>query len=178
MSIILFTVAVRLLISPFTYLQIRGERRRAALAPQLAELRAKHQNDPLKLATETLAVQRAAGVGPLTSLLPSLAQAPFFMIMFAVVSHRLVGGALLGVPLSAHLMAGLPVFAVLLVLAVLLAWWSARRMPAETPRWLTFLPYLTLPTVAYLPLAVGLYVVTSTAWTVLERAVWQAVINR
>ena len=59
LAIILFTVAVRLLISPLTYLQVRGERRRAALAPQLEELRDKHKDDPLTLATETLALQRA-----------------------------------------------------------------------------------------------------------------------
>jgi YidC/Oxa1 family membrane protein insertase len=107
----------------------------------LKELRDKHRDDPLTLATETFALQRAAGAGPLTSLLPGLAQAPFFMVMFAVVNHSLLGGALLGVPLTAHLTAGLPIFAVLLALAVALAWWSARRMPADTPRWLTVLPY-------------------------------------
>ena len=95
------------------------------------------------------------------------------MVMFAVVNHSLLAGALLGVPLTAHLTAGLPIFAVLLVLAVALAWWSARRMPADTPRWLTFLPYLTVAMVAYLPLAGGLYLVTSTAWTALERTVWR-----
>jgi YidC/Oxa1 family membrane protein insertase len=178
LAIILFTVAVRLLISPLTYLQVRGERRRAALAPQMKELQDKHKDDPLTLATEMLALQRSAGAGPMTSLLPGLAQAPFFMVMFAVVNQSLIGGALLGVPLTAHLFAGLPVFAALLVLALALAWWSSRRMPADTPRWVTFLPYLTVPMVAYLPLAGGLYLVTSTAWTALERAVWRPVMNR
>ena len=96
------------------------------------------------------------------------------MVMYRVVNHGLLGGALLGVPLTAHLTAGLPIFAVLLALAAGLAWWSARRMPADTPRWLTVLPYLAVPMVAYLPLAGGLYLVTSTAWTALERTVWRA----
>jgi YidC/Oxa1 family membrane protein insertase len=51
-------------------------------------------------------------------------------------------------------------------------------MPAGTPRWLTWLPYLTVPMVAYLPLAGGLYLVTSTAWTALERTVWRPAVNR
>jgi YidC/Oxa1 family membrane protein insertase len=178
LAIILFTVAVRLLISPLTYLQVRGERRRAALAPRLEELRDKHKGDPLTLAAETLALQREAGAGPVTSLLPGLAQAPFFMVMFAVVNHSLLGGTLLGVSLTAHLAAGLPIFAVLIGLAAVLAWCSARRMPAGTPRWLTWLPYLTVPMVAYLPLAGGLYLVTSTAWTALERTVWRPAVNR
>ena len=171
LAIVLFTVAVRLLISPLTCLQIRGERRRAALAPQLAQLREKHKADPITLTTETLALQRAAGAGPALSLLPGLAQAPFFMLMFAVANHSGLHGALLGVPLTAHLAAGPPVFAGLAVLALILAWWTARQMPAESPRWMTFLPYLSVPMVAYLPLAGGLYLVTSAAWTALERAV-------
>jgi YidC/Oxa1 family membrane protein insertase len=178
LAIILFTVAVRLLISPLTYLQVRGERRRAALAPQLRALKEKHKDDPLTLAGETLALHREAGAGPMTSLLPGLAQAPFFMVMFSVVNHSLLTGALLGVPLTAHLMAGLPIFAVLIGLTVALAWWSVRRMPADAPRWLTFLPYLTVAMVAYLPLAGGLYLVTSTAWTALERTVWRPAVNR
>ena len=186
LAIVLCTLAVRLFISPLTYLQVRAERRRAALAPQIEKVRQKHRDDPLALATEMIAVQRAAGVGPFVSLLPGLAQAPFFMIMFrlvrpgAVVVSGLLAGTLLGVPLTAHLTAGLPVFAVLLALAVLLGWWSSRRMrraatgePSGIARILPLLPYVTVLVVAYLPLAGALYLVTSTAWTALEHAVWR-----
>jgi YidC/Oxa1 family membrane protein insertase len=164
LAIIVFTVAVRLLISPLTYLQVRGERRRAALAPQLKELREKHRDDPLALAAETMAVQRAAGAGPFVSLLPGLAQAPFFLVMYRVVMS--------GFPLGG----GLALTLLLVALALGLAWWSSRRMrrvAADTPRWLTYLPYLSVPMVAILPLAGGLYLVTSSAWTALEHAVWR-----
>ena len=186
LAIVLFTLAVRLLISPLTYLQVRAERRRAALAPEIEKLRAKHPSDPVALATETLALQREAGAGPFVSLLPGLAQAPFFMIMFRLVRPGtavvtgLLAGSLLGVPLTAHLTAGLPVFAVLLTLAVLLGWWSSRRMRRTaigeltgTARILSALPYLTVFVIAYLPLAGALYLVTSTVWTALEHAVWR-----
>jgi YidC/Oxa1 family membrane protein insertase len=186
LAIILFTLAVRLLISPLTYLQVRAERRRTALAPQLQKLRTKHRDDPRALATETIALQRAAGAGPFVSLLPGLAQAPFFMTMFRLVQPGrgvvtgLLAGSLLGVPLTAHLTAGLPVFAVLLALAVLLAWWSSRRMRRSASgdlsgvaRIMPLLPYLTVFAIGYLPLAGGLYLVTSTAWTALEYAIWR-----
>jgi YidC/Oxa1 family membrane protein insertase len=175
LAIVAFTVLVRALISPLTYLQARGERRRTALAPQLEKLRHKHGDDPVALATETLALQRANGAGPATSLLPALAQAPFFMVMYRVALHA-PAGALLGVPLSAHLAAGLPVFAVLLVIAMALAYWSSRRIAGPTTgpiKLLKALPYLTVPMVAWLPLAGALYLVTSTAWTALEHAVWR-----
>jgi YidC/Oxa1 family membrane protein insertase len=193
LAIVLFTLAVRLLISPLTWLQARSARRGAALAPRLAELRERHRDDPVLLATETLALQRANGAGPFAAMLPALAQAPFFMLMYHLVQPGpgtpagVLGGQLLGVPLTAHLAAGLPVFAVLLVLATALAWWSSRRTrrlmaaPADSaqpaaallPRIMGALPYLTVVMVAWLPLAGGLYLVTSAAWTCLEQALWR-----
>jgi YidC/Oxa1 family membrane protein insertase len=170
LAIVVFTLLVRLLISPLTYLQVRGERRRAALAPEIEQLRAKHGNDPLTLATETLALQRANGISPYAAFLPALVQAPFFMVMYRVALHA-PAGSLLGIPLTAHLTAGLPVFAVLIALAGALAWWSSRRMTQV--KLLRFLPYLTVLAVAWMPLAGGLYLVTSTAWTALEQAVWR-----
>ena len=198
LAIVVFTVAVRLLISPLTWLQARSARRGAALAPRLAALRERHRDDPVLLATETLALQRANGAGPFAAILPALAQAPFFMLMYHLVqpgpgtATGVLGGQLFGVPLTAHLAAGLPVFAALLVLAGLLAWWSARRVrrlacaagavPARDPavpgagllpRIMQALPFLTVVMVAWLPLAGGLYLVTSAAWTALEQAIWR-----
>jgi YidC/Oxa1 family membrane protein insertase len=157
LAIILLTVAVRLLLSPLTYLQVRAERRRAALAPQLAELRAEHRDDPLTLATETLALHRRAGAGPLVSLLPALAQMPFFVIVFHLATtHLAVGG-------------GPGLVVLLAALALGMACWNARRLTG----WLRVLPFLSVPAVVYLPAAGAIYVVTSTAWTVLENAVWR-----
>ncbi|MEU4238137.1 membrane protein insertase YidC [Actinoplanes sp. NPDC026619] len=170
LAIIVFTLLVRLLISPLTYLQVRGERRRATLNPQIEKLRKKHAGDPMALATETLALQRANGLNPFAAFLPALAQAPFFMIMYRVAMNA-PAGAVLGIPLTAHLMAGLPVFALLMVLAALIARWSSRRMPAEAPRLLKAMPYFTVAVVAWMPLAGALYLVTSSSWTALEHAV-------
>jgi YidC/Oxa1 family membrane protein insertase len=174
LAIVLFTLLVRLALSPLTYLQVRSGRRRAALAPELAALRKKHAQDPRKLAAETVALQRANGVGPFAGLLPGLAQAQFFMVMYRVAYHA-PAGALFGVPLAAHLAAGLPVFAVLLVVAGTVAWRTTRRT-ADLPSQLAlmrYLPYLTVLTVAWLPLAGALYLVTSTTWTAIEQAFWR-----
>jgi len=187
LAIVLFTVAVRVLISPLSWLQARSARRGAALGPELAALRERHRDDPVLLATETLALQRANGASPFAAILPALAQAPFFMLMYHLVqpgpgtATGVLGGQLFGVPLTAHLAAGLPVFAVLLMLATLPAWWSSRRARRLSgapgagllPWIMRALPFLTVVMVAWLPLAGGLYLVTSAAWTALEQAIWR-----
>jgi YidC/Oxa1 family membrane protein insertase len=168
LAIVLFTLVVRLAITPLTYWQIRSGRRREALAPQVASLREKHAKDPSALAAETLALHRANGISPFAGLVPGLIQAPFFMVMYRVAYHA-PAGALFGVPLSAHLAAGLPVFAVLLVIAGVVAWFSSRRLTS----FLRFLPFVTVLTVGWLPLAGALYLVTSTTFAVFEQAFWR-----
>jgi len=83
----------------------------------------------------------------------------------------------MGVSLTAHLAAGLPAFAVLLALSVALAWWSSRRMTQAMTTcsmgFLRYMPYLSVLAVAWMPLAGGIYLVTSTAWTALEQAVYR-----
>ncbi|MDW5330522.1 YidC/Oxa1 family membrane protein insertase [Plantactinospora sp. KLBMP9567] len=143
-AIVLFTIGIRLLISPLSWAQIRGERRRAALAPRILELRRRHRDQPARLQAELVALHREAGVSPFGNFLPVLAQAPFFFLMYrlfavpgdagpAAGAGGLLAERLYGVPLGQHLGDGLagaagPVFGVLLGLLVLLAWWSSRRM--------------------------------------------------
>ncbi|MBO4142675.1 membrane protein insertase YidC [Micromonospora tulbaghiae] len=199
-AIVLFTVAVRLLISPLTVAQVRGERRRAALAPEVRELQRRYADDPARLQSEVFALYRNAGASPVAGCLPALLQAPFFLVMYRVFATgdgapELLGERLAGVPLGWHLGDGLAgpvplVFGVLLAALLALAWWSSRRMrraaaatgtvagtPTEGPgaavlgRLLPLLPYGTVLVALVVPLAAVLYLVTTTAWTALEQVV-------
>ncbi|MCZ7477352.1 YidC/Oxa1 family membrane protein insertase [Micromonospora sp. WMMC273] len=199
-AIVLFTVAVRLLISPLTVAQIRGERRRTALAPEVRELQRRYADDPARLQSELFALYRNAGASPVAGCLPALLQAPFFLVMYRLFATgdgapQLLGERLAGVPLGWHLGDGLAgpvplVFGVLLAALLALAWWSSRRMrraaaatgtvagtPTEGPgaavlgRVLPLLPYGTVLVALVVPLAAVLYLVTTTAWTALEQVV-------
>jgi YidC/Oxa1 family membrane protein insertase len=120
-----------------------------------------------------------------------LAQLPFFWLMYtlfsrAVVageSNQLISGSLLGAPLGLHwpVLTGTPAFIALAVLLAVVAWFSARlqvRQLDETATPLTrrlarIVPYGTLATAAFVPLAAGLYLLTTTTWTVVERTILQ-----
>lgn len=195
-AVVAVTLLVRLLLHPLTRAAVRGERARAALAPQLAVLRKRHGKDAAALAQAFTELHREAGVSPLAGLLPMLLQLPVFILLYQLFVRAEIGGqantlldsTVFGAPLSAHLLtpAGawaphLLVFGALVALLTGLAWLTSRRavrlarlaeqpptgLLAALPR---VLPYAILVSALVLPLAAVLYLVTSTAWTVAENA--------
>ncbi|RKN39990.1 YidC/Oxa1 family membrane protein insertase [Micromonospora endolithica] len=199
-AIVVLTVAVRLLIAPLSVAQARGERRRAALAPQVAELQRRYADDPARLQSELFALYRSAGANPVAGCLPLLLQAPVLLVLYRLFTTADGGTGLLderlaGVALGHHLADGLSVpvvalFGVLLSVLLALAWWTSRRMrraaaatgtvagtPIEGPgaatvgRLLPLLPYVTVLVALVLPLAAVIYLVTTTAWSALEQVV-------
>jgi YidC/Oxa1 family membrane protein insertase len=177
-AVIAVTLAVRAALHPLTRAAVRGERARMRLAPKLAELRRRHTKNPAKAAEESLALHRAEGVSPFAGLLPVLAQAPAFFLLYRVVAAE---GA--GTLLGQHLLGpSAPLFALVLAGIALVAWFTSRRTamlmrtndalnppPAgvlgRLPR---VLPYTTVVAAAFVPMALAVYLLTSTSWTLVE----------
>jgi YidC/Oxa1 family membrane protein insertase len=185
LAIVLFTAAVRLLLHPLSRAAVRGEKARAALAPELRELSDKYGEDRVKLQEKTLELYRENGTSLLAGCLPALAQAPFFMVMYQLVTtpNPLLEGTLLGVPLGSHWFGTwvhtpvfLGLFALLAVIAFATSRWqaavAARGGAAQPPfaGLLRLLPFGTVLIAAVLPLAAGVYLAVTTSWTLLERA--------
>ena len=201
LAVVVLTALVRAAMLPLAVRILRAERARAALAPELARLRTRHAGDRERLARELLAAHQAAGVGPLGGLGTALVQLPVVATLYRVVvvptvagdPNVLVGAVLLGAPLTEHwpqVLAGAGVLSTpalalggLLVALALVAHASVRQQAARmaavaqatTPvpgaAVLKWLPYGTVAFAAAAPVAVGLYLLSSTAWTVAERAV-------
>jgi YidC/Oxa1 family membrane protein insertase len=188
-AIVLFTAAVRLLLHPLARAQARAERARAALQPEIDRLRRRHRDQPERLQRELLALHRRHGVPLLAGCLPTLLQLPFFSVTYRLFLSPSVGGRvndllghrLFGVPLGEHLLGalggpGVLVFAglaaLLAVVAALSSVWLARTAPADAPggRLVRLLPFGTVLAAAVVPLAAGLYLLTTTTWTLVERA--------
>ncbi|WP_418957277.1 YidC/Oxa1 family membrane protein insertase [Streptomyces tritici] len=191
-AIVLFTALVRLALLPLSRAAARGQRARVRLAPELAALREKHGKNPERLQKEVLALHSREKVSPLAGCLPSLLQLPAFFLLFQLFSGDLMDGhSLLAAPLggtwAGALGDGGPFGAAGLVYAGLFAVVAAvatytylrgRRdsvaapgLPPALAGALPLLSYGTLLTVAVVPLAAALYVVTSTLWTAVERTV-------
>ena len=201
-AIVAFTVAVRLLLSPLSFLGMRGQARIAAIQPRVQELRSRYARQPDRLQAELGSLYAQEAGGMLAGCLPLLLQLPFFSVMYRLFLSGTVRGrpnelltrTLLGTPLGSHWLSGAGpvstqglVFLGLFGLLGLVAALSARLARAATatpaasaagpqPAGLTgavtrILPYTTLVIAAFVPLAAGLYLLSSSAWTVAERAV-------
>ena len=96
-AIIAFTLLVRLLLLPLSYVAVRGSVRgevaRARLQPRIAELRRRHRKDPQRLQAELAALYRAEGSGMFAGFLPLLLQLPVFSVLYRLFLDHSVGGA-------------------------------------------------------------------------------------
>jgi len=190
-AIVLCTLVVRLSLLPLSVRAHRGLRARAELMPQLKQLTERHRDDPERLQREVAKLQTESGTSLFAGFLPTLAQMPFFWLMYTLFSrtvvagesNQLISGNLFGAPLGVHwpILTGTPAYVVIAVLLAVVAWFSARLQlrqldpaaPKLSRRLAQLLPFGTLLTAAFVPLAAGLYVLTTTAWTVVERTILQ-----
>jgi len=113
LAVVLVTLAVRALLVPLSVLQVRAERDRRRLAPQLAALRKRHGADRERLHRAVQELYTAERVSPLAGCLPVLAQAPVVSLLYTLFTHTTIAGAsnvlleatLAGVPLGQSLVA-------------------------------------------------------------------------
>lgn len=189
LAIVLFTIVVRLALHPFYRAAVRGEKAKAKLAPEIQKLQKKYGKDLMRLSEESQKVYKKNGVSMFAGMLPMLATVPFFMVIYQVVTtpNPLLEGTLFGTSLGTHFTSGFAwvffvLFGLLAVVAYLTVKWQQSRMTtAPQPGFMTglvkVLPFGTILVAAYLPLAAGLYLLTTTTWTIAERALLYRILS-
>ncbi|GMM97295.1 YidC/Oxa1 family membrane protein insertase [Microbacterium sp. MTN4-26] len=193
LAVVAATLFVRAALIPAGIAGARAEQSRARLAPDIAQLRERWKGQPERLQREIVELYRRHGVSPIAGCLPAVTQAPVFGILYAVFVHAdiageanlLLSGRLFGASLGTTVVgalgdpATLLVFAVLAILVAVIAEFSRRTaaisvppgMPPGPTRLAGALHFAPLVAVAVLPLAAGVYLCVSLAWTLAQRAV-------
>lgn len=87
--ILLLTIIIRLLMSPFTYKSYVSSAKMKALKPELDELRGKLGDDKQSFGVEQMKLYRQAGVNPLGGCLPALLQLPVFFALLSFFPHAI-----------------------------------------------------------------------------------------
>ena len=194
-AIVLFTVAVRLILMPLSLRGLRGQAAAARLAPQLQALRKRYAKQPERLQREMAALYKREGTSMFAGLTPLLLQWPLLSVVYLLFRSTQIGGKLntlltrdlFGVPLGSHWLAGAGpvsvhglVFLGIFALLAGLVWLSVRlgRLMTAQPAGanvpggalVRVLPYLTVVIAAFVPLAAGIYLLTSTGWALAERS--------
>ncbi|MBM3199126.1 MAG: membrane protein insertase YidC [Chlamydiae bacterium] len=81
-SIILLTIALRIMLYPLNNWSIKSSLKMQQIAPLTAAIQEKHKKDPKRAQMEVIALYREKGVNPLTGCFPILIQIPFLIGMF------------------------------------------------------------------------------------------------
>ena len=81
-AIILFTVLIKIAMSPITYKSFLSQAKMKVLKPEIAELGEKYKDNAMKKQQETMALYSKAGVNPMAGCIPALIQLPFMYASF------------------------------------------------------------------------------------------------
>ena len=81
-AIIVFTILVRIVMSPITYKSYLSQAKMKIIRPEVNELNEKYKKDPMKKQQETMKLYSKAGVSPMAGCLPAVAQIPVFYALF------------------------------------------------------------------------------------------------
>lgn len=85
LSLLLFTVAVRLLLLPLSIKQIRSGQRMQEIQPELARIQERYKNDKEKLNEETMKLYQEKKYNPASGCLPLVVQMPILFALFYVI---------------------------------------------------------------------------------------------
>jgi YidC/Oxa1 family membrane protein insertase len=191
-SIVMLTVAVRILLIPLTVKQVRSTRVMSELAPEIKKLQAKYKNDRTKLNEEMMALYKERGFNPMAGCWPLLAQMPFFFALYQVIYAKeiaggpnvLIGKTFFGVPLQQHWWAldgwdkifsaaGLTILALTTMMS-LTTYISQRQLMSKQAAQVNpqqqmimrIMPLMFFVFAVNVPLAVIIYWVTTNFWSV------------
>jgi YidC/Oxa1 family membrane protein insertase len=81
-AIIIFTILIKIAMSPITYKSFLSQAKMKVLKPEIAELGEKFKDNPMKKQQETMALYSKAGVNPMAGCIPALIQLPFMYASF------------------------------------------------------------------------------------------------
>lgn len=81
-AIIIFTILIKLAMSPITFKSFLSQAKMKVLRPEIMELGEKFAKDPMKKQQETMKLYSKAGVNPMAGCIPALIQIPFMYASF------------------------------------------------------------------------------------------------
>jgi len=104
LTILGFTVIIRLLLLPLTYQQLKSTKSMQTIQPKMKELQEKYKGDREKLARAQMELYQQNGVNPLAGCLPLVVQLPILYGLYGAISRALSANPLQLLDLSHRLL--------------------------------------------------------------------------
>lgn len=92
LSIVVFTLFVRLLLVPLMVKQIKSQKAMQDIQPKIKEIQEKYKNKPEKQQEELMKIYKEAKINPLAGCLPLLIQMPILIGLFRVLQNPVAYG--------------------------------------------------------------------------------------
>ncbi|MYT32461.1 membrane protein insertase YidC [Streptomyces sp. MspMP-M5] len=87
LAIVSLVVLIRICLIPLFVKQIKSTRNMQALQPKMKAIQERYKSDKQRQSEEMMKLYKESGTNPLSSCLPILAQSPFFISLYQVLSH-------------------------------------------------------------------------------------------
>ena len=192
LTIIVFTVLVKVIFWPLTMQQMRASRAMQALQPQLADLKKQHGKDKEKMMQEQMRLYKENRVNPMAGCLPMLIQLPIWIGLYQALyklverpdfADKFLGIWNLALP-EPNLPIGIPILAILTALSQFVVQ-RMMQVNATDPQQksmnqaMQFMPIMYLFISARMPAGLVLYWVASNAFTMIQQSFytgWKGVI--
>lgn len=144
LSIVVFTILIRLLTYPLTIQQQRSAKAMQELQPKLKKLQEKYKNDKEKLSQEQMQLYKEHGVNPFGGCLPLIIQFPILIGLYQAIIHSLAATPLQLLDLSGRFL--IPGLDNLVPLNNMWLGMDLTKAPGENPYLAYALPVLVLAT--------------------------------
>ena len=84
-TIILFTLAIKIVLLPLNIKQQKSMKKMQALQPKISKIQEKYANDKEKQSQETMKLYQETGVNPMGGCLPTLLQFPILIALYNII---------------------------------------------------------------------------------------------
>jgi len=178
LAIIFLTIIIRLVLLPFFYKSAKDQAIIQRLAPKIKEIQKNHKGDPSTQTQAMMALYKEHKINPLSSFLLLIIQLPILIALYRVFLRGIPG--IVARPLFLGLIdLAKPNIFIITIAAIVTFWQTVISMPKTAKNKQMFLMPLMMPLwiviiLRLLPSAVGLYILASTLFSVIQ----QIIINK
>jgi YidC/Oxa1 family membrane protein insertase len=179
LTIIIFTILVKLVFWPLTMQQIRASKAMQKLQPELNELKKLHGKDRERMMQEQMRLYKENQVNPMAGCLPMLIQLPIWIGLYQALFHLQGAGDLTGGFLWIPSLAAPEGFPFLLAILTAASQWVVQRMmqvnttdpqQKQMNQAMQFMPLMYLFISYRMPAGLVLYWVASNAFSMIQQS--------